>query len=59
MCASLLEKKIGRQDAIDALNLIHFRSWKSELKRLFDIVVPPLDGKEKDILKMMDSPASV
>jgi hypothetical protein len=37
----LLVKKIGVKNAVDVLSFIHFRSWKTELKRMFDIQIPP------------------
>lgn len=42
ICAKLLEKQIGRRNAIDVLNFIHFRSWKSDLKKIFNIKTSPV-----------------
>ncbi|MCB9807251.1 hypothetical protein H6768_05230 [Candidatus Peribacteria bacterium] len=41
ICAYLLEQKIGKRNAIDILTFIHFRSWKSEIRRVFQINIPP------------------
>lgn len=61
ICARLLEKKIGTRNAIDVLTFIHFKSWKSELKRKFGIQIPPKlevvvshPGREKDIFDALE-----
>ncbi len=61
ICAKLLEKKIGKRNTINVLSFIHFRSWKSELARIFDISIPPslevltgFPGKEKEVFRVLE-----
>lgn len=63
ICAYLLEQKIGKRNAIDILTFIHFRSWKSEIRRVFQINIPPamevlvsLPWKEKEIFQLLWNP---
>ncbi len=41
VCVFLLEKRVGGKNTINVLSFLHFRSWKSELKRIFEINIPP------------------
>lgn len=58
VCAFLLEKKVGRKNTINILSFLHFRSWRSELRRIFGISIPPAletiisaSWKEKDVFQ--------